>query len=97
MRTQAATSRDAYAAFILGPELPRQQRVIVDLLAAHPGGYTRAEIAEATGLRLSSVCGRCHELLERGVVEEFARRPCGVTGISAHVLRVAPAQRDLFT
>ena len=96
MRAHAATSRDAYAAFILGPELGRQQRTVVDVLGNHPGGMTRAEIAQASGLRLSSVCGRVGELLERGAVEEAARRPCSVTGISAHVLRLARVQRELF-
>lgn len=80
----------------MGPDLGRQQRVIVDVLGNHPGGMTRAEIAEASGLRLSSVCGRIGELLERAVVEEFSRRPCSVTGTSAHVLRLARVQRALF-
>lgn len=96
MRAQASTSRDAYAAFVMGPELGRQQRAVVDVLGNHPGGMTRAEIAQASGLRLSSVCGRVGELLERGAVEEFARRPCSVTGITAQALRLARAQRDLF-
>lgn len=90
----ASTSRDAYHAF--APEFPRQQRVIVDFLASHPGDYTRAELAERTGLRLSSVCGRVNELLERGAVQERSRRPCSITGVSAHALRLAPAQQELF-
>lgn len=96
MRALSAASRDAYAAFILGPELPRQQRAVVDVLTAHPGGMTRAEIADAAHIRLSSTCGRVSELLERGVLEECARRPCSVTGVSAHVLRLARVQQELF-
>lgn len=95
-RAMSATSLDAFATFVMGDQLPRQQRQLVDFLAVHPGGFTRAELAERTGLRLSSVCGRCHELIASGVVEEASRRPCSVTGVSAHVLRLAPAQRSLF-
>ena len=97
MRTRVAkTSLEAYGAFMLGGELPRQQRAVVDVLGNHPGGMTRAEIAQASGLRLSSVCGRVGELLERGAVEEAARRPCSVTGITAQTLRLARVQRELF-
>jgi DNA-binding MarR family transcriptional regulator len=92
----ASTSIEAYANFILGPELPRQQKQIVDFLASRPGGHTRNEIAEGTGLRLSSVTGRIHELLERGTVQEISRRPCSITGVASHVVRLAPMQRALF-
>lgn len=92
----AATSVDAYRAFRSSPSLSRQQRVIVDHLAAYRGGHTRAELAQATGIRLSSVCGRVNELLERGEIVERSRRPCSVTGVQAHVLRIAPNQSDLF-
>lgn len=97
MRTAvASTSVDAYRAFRDGPKLGQQQRQIVDFLMLNRLGCTRGEIAKRIGLRLSSVCGRCAELLERGVLRESSRRPCSVTGISAHVLTLAPAQRDLF-
>ena len=95
-RAMAATSLEAYGAFILGDALPRQQKQIVDFLASRPGGHTRNEIAQGTGLRLSSVTGRIHELLERGTVQEVSRRPCSITGVASHVVRLAPVQRALF-
>jgi DNA-binding MarR family transcriptional regulator len=97
MKTRmAATSLEAYGHFVLGPELPRQQKAIVEFLASHSGDFTRAELAERTGLRLSSVCGRVSELIERGTLVERSRRPCSITGVAAHVVRLAPAQGALF-
>lgn len=95
MRTAvASTSIDAYHA--MGPRLGRQQRAILDYMAKHcHRDYTRAELADATGLRLSSVCGRAAELLALYVLSEGPRRPCRCTGINAHPLRLAPAQMDL--
>lgn len=87
-------SVDAYYAFVAGPKLGTQQAQIVAFLRA--GGATRAEIAEGSGVRLSRVCARVAELIKAGAIEECSRRPCSVTGISAHVLRIAPAQRSLF-
>lgn len=94
-RAVANTSVEAYGAFVMGAELPRQQAQIVAFL--RNGGATRGEIAEGTGIRLASVCGRVGELLKVGTIEEASRRPCSVTGIAAHVLKLVPAQRALFS
>lgn len=96
MRTAVAdTSIAAYHA--MGPRLGVQQNQVVGLLARNVHrDYTRSEIAEATGMRLSSVCGRVAELLERQMLTEGPRRPCRVTGVNAHPLRLAPAQMDLL-
>lgn len=94
MKTAAAqTSIDAYYAFMAGPK----QRVIVAHLArfAHRD-FTRAELAEATGIRLSSICGRVHELTSVHIVSEGPRRKCSVTGVNAHPVALAPAQSELF-
>lgn len=91
----AQTSIDAY--YALGPKLSRQQAEIIAFLGKHcHRDHTRGEIAEATGMRLSSVTGRVNELLHRFVLNEGPRRPCRVTGINAHPLRLAPAQMDLL-
>jgi len=47
---------------------------------------TRSEISEITGMRMSSVCGRVHELLEAGLIREGDRRQCNITGEPAHTL-----------
>lgn len=95
MRTAVAdTSIAAYHA--MGPRLGRQQRTILQHMAKHAHrDFTRSELAEATGERLSSICGRSRELLERQMLTEGPRRPCRVTGVNAHPLRLAPAQMDL--
>lgn len=93
----AQTSIDAYYAFIAGPKLGQQQKAIIAHLAKHAHrDFTRAELADATGIRLSSICGRVNELRERYVIEEAPRRPCGVTRVNAHPIRLAPAQGEMF-
>lgn len=37
--------------------------IVMDCLMQHPAGLTREEIANVTGLKLSTVCGRVNELL----------------------------------
>ena len=95
MRTAVAdTSISSY--YALGPKLGHQQRAILDYMAKHcHRDYTRAELADATGLRLSSVCGRVAETIALYMLTEGPRRPCRVTGVNAHPLRLAPAQMDL--
>lgn len=91
------TSVDAYYAMIAGPKLGEQQRAIVAYLARNcHRDFTRAELAQYLGLRVSSVCGRVNELLEQQAVVETPRRKCSVTGSSAHPLKLAPAQIELF-
>lgn len=87
----ASTSRDAHRAHQSSGKLGEQQR---QLMLWFHGKHrdldvTRAELAQATGLRLSSVCGRVFELLDAGYLEETARRRCTITGSSAHALRIA--------
>jgi hypothetical protein len=45
-----------------------QQQAILGAIRWHGPG-TRQQLAEATGLALTSVCGRCHELLAVGRLE----------------------------
>lgn len=96
MRTAVADTSVA-AFYALGPKLGQQQHAIVAFLAKHcHRDFTRAELAQATGLRLSSVTGRVNELVKVHLVVEGVRRPCSTTGIAAHTLRIAPVQNDLF-
>jgi predicted transcriptional regulator len=50
---------------------------------------TRSEISETLGMRMSSVCGRIHELVEAGLLRECDRRRCEITGEPAHTLESA--------
>lgn len=91
----AQTSIDAYHS--MGPKLGSQQKCIVAFLAKHcHRDYTRGEIAVETGMRLSSVCGRCAELIAAQILTEGPRRPDRFTGIAAHPVRLAPEQRELL-
>lgn len=92
MRTaMAETSVSAY--HTLGPKLGLQQRLIVEHMARNcHRDFTRAELAAATNMRTASVCGRAAELLTLRVLCEGPARPCRLSGIRAHPLRLAPAQ-----
>lgn len=57
------------------PKHGSQRAAVLKYLAKLPGvGATREAIAEALGMKLSSVCGRVHELIESGEVEETDER-----------------------
>ena len=61
-------------------------------------GWTRAEISEHMGIRMSSVCGRVKELLDANLLVEGPRRTCTVTGEAAHPVHRHDQQQqsDLF-
>jgi hypothetical protein len=98
--TVADTSADAFHEHRDSGRLGEQQRRLMLWFHQHGGAHTRAELSQATGLRLSSVCGRVNELVALGYLEEGARRPCRVTGRSAHVLAICwpklPQQLNLL-
>jgi DNA-binding MarR family transcriptional regulator len=67
-----------------GTLLSHRQRLLATF---HDGkAYTRSELAELTGIRLSSVCGAVHTMVKRGLLDEGSERPCKITGHLAHVL-----------
>lgn len=91
--------------------LAKQQKRIVEFLAAHPeDDFTRKEIAAAIGMEHSTVCGRVNELLEydptampnnprsRQWLDELAPRKCRISEKSAKPLRIhrPVGQLDLF-
>lgn len=90
----AETSVENYQLHRDSGQLTRQQLV---LLKAMKRGYdySRAELAELTGMRLSSVCGRVNELLNMTppYLCEAPTRPCKVTGRTVRPVFRMP---DLF-
>jgi hypothetical protein len=48
-----------------------------------------------TGIALSAVCGRVHELIAAGRLVEDPARQCKFSGKSAHPVRTAPRQIEL--
>lgn len=91
----ADTSRDNYREHRDSGKLGEQQRKLMVWFHVEQGEHTRSEIALATGMRLSSVCGRINELIALGYLTEAARRPCMVTGKSAHPVKIPPRQIPL--
>lgn len=75
---------------------PQEQAILRALYLSLGQAMTRAELAAAAGIRHSSACGRVKALLDVGVLEELPRRRCRITGESAHPVRLAPMQRELF-
>lgn len=91
----ADTSLDAYRAHRDSGELGAQQKKIMIFFHTKGGEFTRSELADKLGMRLSSVCGRVFELVEMGYLVEAERRPCRITGVNAHPVRLPPRQMEL--
>lgn len=68
-------------------DLTGGQRRVLALFHAKPWGFaaTRQEIADQTNMLLQSACGRVHELLEAGILEELPARN------GAHPVRLTQA------
>ncbi|MDO9252566.1 MAG: helix-turn-helix domain-containing protein [Hydrogenophaga sp.] len=84
----SSTSIDNYHEHRRSGELGAQAKAILDFLKKHPNkNWSRAEIERATGIRLSSVCGRVNELTSKGLITDRPERPCGVTGKTIRPVR----------
>lgn len=85
----ATTSIEAYREHRSSGKLGDQAREIVEYLARNTAqDWSRAELAEALDLRLSSVCGRVHELLQSQHVESAPARRCQITGKKVNPVRL---------
>lgn len=85
----AITSIEAYREHRSSGRLGDQAREIVEFLALRSyRDWSRAELSEAMGLRLSSVCGRVNELLHSGHIEAAPSRACMVTGKKINPVRL---------
>jgi len=76
--TVAATSRIAYLEHEAAGKLSEQQLAILDAMEPEQG-YSRSELVEITGIRLSSICGRVNEMLHVGILTVQPMRRCRVT------------------
>jgi Mn-dependent DtxR family transcriptional regulator len=81
------TSKSAYKEHKSSGEADSQRSRILALLADRPA-MTRAEMAKALNMRLSSVCGRTRELLNAGKLQDHPRRPCSLTGVMSHEVSI---------
>lgn len=85
----ASTSIENYHEHRRSGALGAQAQAILDFLAKHPNkNWSRSEIERATGIRLSSVCGRINELLKEELITERPERACGVTGKTIRPVRI---------
>lgn len=95
MRTAvSATSLAAYDSIKASGKQSTQAMRVLEYIGRHPFS-SRNDIAEGTGLRLASVCGRVDELLEDEVIEERGIKADPISGHTVKTLKVRPAQRKL--
>ena len=60
--------------------------------------YSRAELAETTGMKLQTVCGRINELVTARRLEHGPQRKCAVSGNTVNPVRhPQPEQLQLFS
>jgi hypothetical protein len=85
----AVRSRTSIAAAEAMREIAPTKRGEVYAWLAKRGaaGATREEIAEGLGMRLSSVCGRCRELVEMDLIYDTGTTRPGSSGREAVVVR----------
>lgn len=81
------TSLEAYRKLKASGKISRQQASVLHAMGAQQ--LTRQELAAKSGLAINAVCGRVHELLELGVLEELDKRTCTVTGERVHELKAS--------
>jgi len=75
------TSIEAYHAHVESGAFSRQEKVLLKAFHYHID-YSRSELSEATGIKVSSVCGAVFALVQRGVLVEGPKRPCKITGVT---------------
>jgi len=75
-----------------GKALNQWQRIYYELIITGRK-LTRAELAEYMHIRMSSVCGRVHELMRAGLLVEYPRRSCGITHEQAHPVGLPELQQ----
>lgn len=84
----SSTSREAYFDMRDSGRLGTQARKILEQML--PGvDYSRRELAQFTGVDLSSVCGRVNELIGSRLLKEGSMRACRVTG-----KKIKPVYKD---
>lgn len=85
--------RDAYEKLVESGKGKLRRTQILTFMATHPGQtFTRSELAALIPMRLSTVCGQIHPLLQSGEVVSVGRRCCKITGENVNELRL----RQLF-
>lgn len=94
----AETSLENYRLHSERGDLGSQSALVLAFMENRaPRAFSRAEVSEALGMRLSSVCGRINELLKLSLLMEGEKRPCRVTGRTIRAVSAMPkGQLSLF-
>ena len=82
------TSWAAYQDIIRGGVAETQAEQVLQTINFIPFGISRAEISQALGMRINSVCGRVNELLAKEVIYVAEVSECSVTGRNVEKLKV---------
>lgn len=71
----------------IGKDIAQHRHIkrLLDSAPAHE--YSRAEIAEILKMRLSSVCARVREMLDKGLIIEGEKRQCTITNASVSTIK----------
>ncbi len=94
----AQTSIQAYHAPDVRRTRVRQEDRVLAVLEANGRPLTIREIATQMGIADSTISGRLNELKDAGLVENYLKRKCAITGRLKLTWFLAPptAQRSLF-
>ena len=76
----AITSRIARREHEEAGKVGKQAREILAFMLRRRSDWSRSELSEELGMRLSSVCGRVNELMGAGKLAHATMRECRVTG-----------------
>lgn len=83
-----STKWQSYQDVLRSGQAVTQAERVLQIINYAEEGITRSEIAEASGMRLSSVCARASELLASEVVYIGPTRRCAITGKNVETLKV---------
>jgi len=78
---QAETAIDCWHGHVV-PNLAHGQYETILSVMREGRDYSLTELAELTGMRNSTLAGRCHELRAAGRIEHGPKRRCSITRIT---------------
>jgi len=89
----SSTSIENYHEHRRSGKLSAQEQEIIDFLKRYPDrNWTRSEISEEIGMRLSSVCGRVNKLVKERYIRARPVRNCSITGQPVTTVRIPRAE-----
>lgn len=95
LRRVTETSLQAYSELQRDKQLQPMQQKILEALA-FGDRMTRKQLRDATGMELSSVCGRVNSLLAAGLVEIYGEAVDPKTGKRQELIGLARVQFEIF-